>query len=129
MSNLSYTRLAGGSPNRLGGTIAAAAVGVALLAAAPAFGQKAAQPAASMTDTEGFDRGTGTGEPTESVALLLRLMKRTDYGFNTRDYELVQGETRRRMMSMPLHDFVAGRPAYAPAAERLIPWMQGHPGV
>jgi hypothetical protein len=39
------------------------------------------------------------------------------------------GATRRRMMSMRPHDFVAGRPAYTPVVERLIRWMQGHPGV
>ncbi|HEY0933598.1 MAG TPA: ester cyclase [Trebonia sp.] len=42
----------------------------------------------SVTDTEGFDRGTGTGEPTVSVAHNLRLMKRADDGYNERDWEL-----------------------------------------
>ena len=41
----------------------------------------------SVTDTEGFDRGTGTGEPSESVAHNLRLMKRADDGFNIRDWD------------------------------------------
>ena len=41
----------------------------------------------SATDTEGFDRGTGTGEPTESVAHKLRLMKRADDGYNARDWD------------------------------------------
>lgn len=41
-----------------------------------------------MVDVEGFDRGTGTGEPTDVVAHLLRLMKTADDGFNSRDYEL-----------------------------------------
>ena len=42
----------------------------------------------SVTDTEGFDRGTGTGEPTGSVAHNLRLMKRADDGYNERDWPL-----------------------------------------
>jgi len=42
----------------------------------------------SVTDTEGFDRGTGTGEPTESVAHNLRLMKRGDDGYNARDWDV-----------------------------------------
>ena len=41
----------------------------------------------SVTDTEGFDRGTGTGEPTEDVAHKLRLMKRGDDGFSARDWD------------------------------------------
>lgn len=40
----------------------------------------------SVTDIEGFDRGTGTGEPTESVGRLLRLMKGADDAFNAQDY-------------------------------------------
>ncbi len=40
----------------------------------------------SVTDVKGFDRGTGTGEPTEEIAHLLHLMKRGDDGYNTRDY-------------------------------------------
>lgn len=43
--------------------------------------------APSVTDRDGFDRGTGTGEPTEQVARLLRLMKASDDGFNARDYD------------------------------------------
>ena len=42
----------------------------------------------SVTDTEGFDRGTGTGEPTGPVAHNLRLMKRGDDGYNARDWEV-----------------------------------------
>jgi hypothetical protein len=42
--------------------------------------------ARSVTDVEGFDRGTGTGEPTEPVAHLLRLMKGAGDHFNARDY-------------------------------------------
>ncbi|MBE8515970.1 ester cyclase [Amycolatopsis sp. H6(2020)] len=41
----------------------------------------------SMTDVQGFDRGTGTGEPTGPVAHLLRLMKGADDAFNRRDYD------------------------------------------
>ena len=41
-----------------------------------------------MTDTEGFDRGTGTGEPAGSVAHNLRLMKRADDGYNERDWDV-----------------------------------------
>lgn len=44
--------------------------------------------ARSVTDIEGFDRGTGTGEPTEPVAHLLRLMKTADDGYNSRDFDL-----------------------------------------
>ncbi|MFI7067585.1 ester cyclase [Kribbella sp. NPDC050124] len=44
-------------------------------------------PTPSVTDVQGFDRGTGTGEPTESVAHLLRLMKGADDAFNRRDYD------------------------------------------
>ena len=40
----------------------------------------------SVTDIEGFDRGTGTGEPTPEVAHLLHLMKRGDDGYNTRNW-------------------------------------------
>ncbi len=40
----------------------------------------------SVTDTAGFDRGTGTGEPNDQVAYNLRLMKRADDGFNIRDW-------------------------------------------
>ena len=42
--------------------------------------------ARSVTDVEGFDRGTGTGEPTEPVAHMLRLMKGAGDHFNARDY-------------------------------------------
>ena len=41
----------------------------------------------SVTDSEGFDRGTGTGEPTKEVAHLLRLMKSADDTYNSRDYD------------------------------------------
>jgi hypothetical protein len=40
-----------------------------------------------------------------------------------------EGATRRRMMSVPLHDFVAGRPAVVPSVERFLRWAAGHPGV
>lgn len=40
-----------------------------------------------------------------------------------------EGETRRRMMSVPLHDFVAGRPAIIPSVERFLAWAGRHPGV
>ncbi len=42
----------------------------------------------SVTDTAGFDRGTGTGEPTERVAHNLRMMKRADDGYNARDWDV-----------------------------------------
>lgn len=41
----------------------------------------------NVTDVEGFDRGTGTGEPTEAVAHLLRVMKSADDTYNSRDYD------------------------------------------
>ena len=41
---------------------------------------------ASVTDVEGFDRGTGTGEPVDAVAHNLRLMKSADDAYNARDY-------------------------------------------
>lgn len=40
-----------------------------------------------------------------------------------------EGATRRRMMSVPLHDFVAGRPAVLPSVERFLRWAASHPGV
>ena len=43
---------------------------------------------ASVTDVEGFDRGTGTGEPVDSVAHNLRLMKSADDAYNARDYAI-----------------------------------------
>lgn len=36
---------------------------------------------------------------------------------------------RRRMMSVPLHDFVAGRPAMMRSAEAFLAWASTHPGV
>ncbi|MBV9543113.1 MAG: hypothetical protein JOY61_01900, partial [Chloroflexi bacterium] len=41
---------------------------------------------ASVTGVEGFDRSTGTGEPADSVAHNLRLMKGADDAYNARDY-------------------------------------------
>lgn len=40
-----------------------------------------------------------------------------------------EGASRRRMMSVPLHDFVAGRPAVMRSAEAFLAWAQRHPGV
>jgi predicted ester cyclase len=40
----------------------------------------------SAVDTLGFDRGTGTGEPTSQVERHLRLMKSADDGFNAQDF-------------------------------------------
>ncbi len=40
-----------------------------------------------------------------------------------------EGAMRRRMMSVPLHDFVAGRPAVMRSAERFLAWAAGHPRV
>lgn len=40
-----------------------------------------------------------------------------------------EGATRRRMMSMPLHDFVAGRPAVMRSADSFLEWAARHPGV
>lgn len=48
-----------------------------------------------------------------------------------REFETLhaEGAARRRMMSVPLHDFVAGRPAYMPSAEGFIRWARAQPGV
>jgi peptidoglycan/xylan/chitin deacetylase (PgdA/CDA1 family) len=40
-----------------------------------------------------------------------------------------ESAVRRRMMSVPLHDFVGGRPAVAPFAEAFIRWAGEHEGV
>ncbi len=40
-----------------------------------------------------------------------------------------EGARRRRMMSVPLHDFVAGRPAIMRSAEAFLAWAARHPGV
>jgi peptidoglycan/xylan/chitin deacetylase (PgdA/CDA1 family) len=40
-----------------------------------------------------------------------------------------EGAARRRMMSVPLHDFVAGRPAVIPSVQRFLHWAGKHPGV
>ncbi len=47
------------------------------------------------------------------------------------EFEVLYEEalTRRRMMSVPLHDFVAGRPAVVPSIRRFLAWAAGHPGV
>lgn len=47
------------------------------------------------------------------------------------EFETLYAEsaTRRRMMSVPLHDFIAGRPAIMPSAEAFIRWAGTHPGV
>jgi peptidoglycan/xylan/chitin deacetylase (PgdA/CDA1 family) len=42
-------------------------------------------------------------------------------------YEEAQGQ--RRMMSLPLHDFVAGRPAVMASVQSFIEWAAKHPGV
>jgi peptidoglycan/xylan/chitin deacetylase (PgdA/CDA1 family) len=51
--------------------------------------------------------------------------------FLKQEFETLYAEatTRRRMMSVPLHDFVAGRPAIAPSVERFLAWAATHPGV
>jgi len=40
-----------------------------------------------------------------------------------------EGPRRRRMMSVPLHDFVAGRPAIMKSAESFLAWAAKQPGV
>jgi peptidoglycan/xylan/chitin deacetylase (PgdA/CDA1 family) len=40
-----------------------------------------------------------------------------------------EGASRRRMMSLPLHDFVAGRPAVSASVERFLRWAARHRGV
>lgn len=49
----------------------------------------------------------------------------------TQEFETLyeEGAHRRRMMSVPLHDFVAGRPAVMRSAERFLAWAANHPGV
>jgi peptidoglycan/xylan/chitin deacetylase (PgdA/CDA1 family) len=42
---------------------------------------------------------------------------------------LAEGERRRRMMSVPLHDFLAGRPGISRSVEAFIAWAKAHPGV
>lgn len=42
---------------------------------------------------------------------------------------LAEGERRRRMMSVPLHDFLAGKPAISRSVEEFIAWAKRHPGV
>lgn len=49
-------------------------------------------PSPSVTDKEGFDRGTGTGEPSAAVARLLQLMKSADDGYNARDFDTFLGK-------------------------------------
>jgi peptidoglycan/xylan/chitin deacetylase (PgdA/CDA1 family) len=51
--------------------------------------------------------------------------------FLKQEFEVLyeEGARRRRMMSVPLHDFVAGRPAIVPSVERFLRWAAGHPGV
>jgi peptidoglycan/xylan/chitin deacetylase (PgdA/CDA1 family) len=40
-----------------------------------------------------------------------------------------EGARRRRMMSVPLHDFLAGRPGISRSVEAFIAWAKGFPGV
>lgn len=40
-----------------------------------------------------------------------------------------EGARRRRMMSMPLHDFIAGRPSVSRTVEAFIAWAKQKPGV
>ncbi|WP_426957862.1 polysaccharide deacetylase family protein [Muricoccus radiodurans] len=40
-----------------------------------------------------------------------------------------EAAARRRMMSVPLHDFVAGHPAMMRSAEAFLAWAATHPGV
>jgi peptidoglycan/xylan/chitin deacetylase (PgdA/CDA1 family) len=42
---------------------------------------------------------------------------------------LAEGARRRRMMSVPLHDFLAGRPGISKSVEEFIAWAKRHPGV
>jgi peptidoglycan/xylan/chitin deacetylase (PgdA/CDA1 family) len=51
--------------------------------------------------------------------------------FLKQEFEVLyeEGARRRRMMSVPLHDFVAGRPAIVPSVAGFLRWAAGHPGV
>lgn len=40
-----------------------------------------------------------------------------------------EGARRRRMMSVPLHDYLAGRPAVSRAVDRFLTWARRQPGV
>ncbi len=42
---------------------------------------------------------------------------------------LAEGAYRRRMMSVPLHDFLAGRPGISRSVEEFIAWAKRHEGV
>ena len=82
----------------------------------------------SVTDVEGFDRGTGTGEPSESVAHLLRLMKSADDAYNARDYEVFLNQLHR--------DDVVVHQIGAPTTHGLPPhqadmdrWIAGFPDM
>jgi peptidoglycan/xylan/chitin deacetylase (PgdA/CDA1 family) len=40
-----------------------------------------------------------------------------------------EGARRRRMMSVPLHDYLAGRPAVSRSVDRFLTWARRQPGV
>lgn len=40
-----------------------------------------------------------------------------------------EGAVRRRMMSVPLHDYLAGRPAVSRVVDRFLDWAKRQPGV
>lgn len=40
-----------------------------------------------------------------------------------------EGAVRRRMMSVPLHDYLAGRPAVSRSVDRFLEWAKRQPGV
>ena len=82
----------------------------------------------SMTDTEGFDHGTGTGEPTESVRHNLRLMKRADDGYNERDWPLFLYQLHRE--DVEVHQI--GAPVthgHAPHLKDMEMWAGGFPDM
>ncbi len=76
----------------------------------------------NVTDIKGYDRGTGTGEPTESVAHLLRLMKGADDTYNSRDYDFFLD--KRHSEDVAVHYIGApstvGRPAHRTDMENYI---------
>ncbi len=85
-------------------------------------------PTGSVTDVEGFDRGSGTGEPTESVAHLLRLMKGADDGYNSRDFDLFLGQ--RHSEDVVVH--YIGAPStvgQAPHGADMQVWIDAFPDV
>lgn len=88
----------------------------------------APQGTGSVTDSEGFDRGTGTGEPTADVAHLLRLMKGADDGYNSRDFDFFLG--RRHSEDVAVH-YIGAPSTVGQAAHGadMQVWIKAFPDV